>query len=47
MLSNDGGTVQTVASGADGTYTFRNVPVGNYTVSATFKGLQQANAEYR
>ncbi len=44
MLSNDSGTVQTVASGQDGTYTFRNIPAGNYTISATFKGLQQANA---
>jgi len=43
-LATDSGTVQTVESGQDGTYTFRNVAPGNYTVSATFKGLQQANA---
>jgi uncharacterized membrane protein YgcG len=43
-LSNESGTVQTVTSGAEGTYAFHNVATGNYTVSATFKGLQQANA---
>jgi hypothetical protein len=43
-LANDAGTVQTAASGADGTYVFRNVAPGNYTISATSKGLQQANA---
>ena len=40
-LATDSGTVQTVDSGQDGTYTFRNVAPGNYTVSATFKKLFQ------
>ncbi|HEX4751156.1 MAG TPA: carboxypeptidase regulatory-like domain-containing protein [Bryobacteraceae bacterium] len=40
-LSTQNGTVQTVQSGGDGTYTFRNVPPGSYTVSATYAGLQQ------
>jgi hypothetical protein len=43
-LATDSGTVQTVTSGADGNYVFHNVGPGNYTISATFKGLQQANA---
>ncbi len=43
-LANDSGTVQTVNSGQDGSYVFHNVAPGNYTVSATFKGLQLANA---
>ena len=40
-LANPTGTVQTVNSGADGTYAFRGVPPGSYTVSATYAGLQQ------
>jgi hypothetical protein len=40
-LSSPSGTVQTTSSGADGAYTFRGVPPGNYTVSATYTGLQQ------
>ena len=36
--------MQTTTSGKDGAYVFRSVPTGNYTVSATSKGLQQANA---
>lgn len=40
-LSNESGTVQTATSGADGNYTFRNVPPGTYTVSSSFTGLQQ------
>ncbi len=43
-LNSDSGTVQTVTSGADGTYVFRNVAAGTYTVSSFTKGLQQANA---
>ena len=41
-LANDAGTVDTVTSGADGNYTFKNVAPGNYTISSSFKGLQQA-----
>jgi hypothetical protein len=40
-LSNETGTVRTVHAGADGSYTFRGVPPGTYTVSATYSGLQQ------
>ncbi len=40
-LASQTGTIQTVNSGADGAYTFRGVPPGTYTVSATYAGLQQ------
>jgi uncharacterized membrane protein YgcG len=40
-LSNEGGTVRSVTAGADGSYTFRGLPPGAYTVSATYTGLQQ------
>src|SRR5436190_20569980 len=40
-LANESGTVQTVKSSGDGSYRFRGVPVGVYTVSAAFTGLQQ------
>src|SRR5579875_1390387 len=40
-LATQSGTVQTVKSGADGSYTFRGVAPGTYTVSATYAGLQQ------
>ncbi len=40
-LATQTGTVQTVQTGGDGTYTFRNVPPGTYTVSASYAGLQQ------
>jgi hypothetical protein len=40
-LANQQGTVQTTQTRADGTYTFRGVPPGSYTVSATYSGLQQ------
>ncbi|MGA8026958.1 MAG: carboxypeptidase-like regulatory domain-containing protein, partial [Bryobacteraceae bacterium] len=40
-LANQTGTIQTVSSGADGTYIFRGVPPGSYTVSATYSGLRQ------
>ncbi len=43
-LATQNGTVQTVQTGSDGTYTFRNVPAGTYTVSATYSGLQQEGA---
>ena len=43
-LATQNGTVQTVQSGSDGTYTFRNVPPGTYTVSASYSGLQQEGA---
>jgi hypothetical protein len=41
-LANTSGTVQTTTTRDDGSYTFRGVPAGAYTVSVTFKGLQQA-----
>jgi hypothetical protein len=41
-LSNDSGTVQTTKAGSDGSYTLRGVPPGTYSVSASYKGLQQA-----
>ena len=40
-LANQNGTVQTTNSSAVGNYTFRSVPSGTYTVSATYAGLQQ------
>ncbi len=40
-LANPSGTIQTVKSGGDGTYVFRGVAPGTYTVSATYAGLQQ------
>lgn len=40
-LSNQSGTIRTVNTAGDGSYTFRNIPPGTYTVSATYKGLQQ------
>ncbi|HEY3458798.1 MAG TPA: carboxypeptidase regulatory-like domain-containing protein [Bryobacteraceae bacterium] len=41
-LANDSGTVQTTKAAGDGTYTFHGVPPGTYSVTATYKGLQQA-----
>jgi hypothetical protein len=43
-LSNDSGQVQKTTSGRDGGYVFRSVAPGTYSVSATFKGMQQAKA---
>jgi hypothetical protein len=43
-LATQSGTVQSVQTGSDGTYTFRNVPPGTYTISATYSGLQQEGA---
>lgn len=40
-LSNEGGTVRTVTTGADGSYVFRGIGAGVYTISATYSGLQQ------
>ena len=40
-LSNGIGIIQTVQSGADGSYIFRGVAPGTYTVSATYTGLAQ------
>jgi len=40
-LANESGTVQTVKTKGDGTYVFRGVPPGTYTVSSEFAGLQQ------
>ena len=41
-LTSNSGTTQTTKSLADGTYSFRGVAPGTYTVSATYKGLAQA-----
>src|SRR5947209_1309001 len=43
-VSTDKGVVQNVQSGGDGTYTFRGLPPGSYSVSATYSGLQQEGA---
>ena len=40
-LADEQGTLQTANSGRDGSYTFRAVAPGTYTVSATYKGLRQ------
>ena len=40
-LSNQNGTIQTTNSSALGNYSFKAVPPGTYTVSATYAGLQQ------
>lgn len=40
-LANQSGTVQTTSTSATGTYSFRGVPGGTYTVSASYAGLQQ------
>src|SRR3954468_7544240 len=44
-VSTEKGVVQTVQSGGDGTYTFRGLPPGSYSVSATYSGLQQEGAK--
>jgi hypothetical protein len=41
-LANDSGTVQTTTAGSDGSYVLRGVRAGTYTVTASYKGLQQA-----
>lgn len=41
-LANGNATVQTTRARGDGTYVFRAVPPGTYSVTATYKGLQQA-----
>ncbi len=40
-LTDQNGATQTVNTGRDGSYTFRGVAPGTYTVSATYAGLQQ------
>src|SRR5437868_4058511 len=40
-LMNSNGTVQTQKSRADGSYTFRGVAPGAYTISAAYAGLRQ------
>ncbi|MBV8810715.1 MAG: TonB-dependent receptor [Acidobacteriaceae bacterium] len=40
-LTSQNGTVQTTAADAQGNYRFRNVAPGDYTVSASYTGLQQ------
>src|SRR3954447_14101546 len=42
--STEKGVAQTVQSGGDGTYVFRGLPPGAYSVSATYSGLQQEGA---
>jgi hypothetical protein len=41
-LTNESGTVQTTKAGSDGSYTFRGLPPGTYSVTSSYKGLQQA-----
>ena len=41
-LTDQAGKTETVTTGADGSFRFRGVAAGTYTVSATFEGLQQA-----
>jgi len=41
-LANESETVQTTKTAGDGTYIFHGVPPGTYSVTATYKGLQQA-----
>jgi hypothetical protein len=41
-LTSNSGAVQTAKSQPDGTYSFRGVAPGTYTVSATYAGLSQA-----
>ncbi len=43
-VSTEKGVVQTVQSGGDGSYTFRGLPPGTYSVSASYSGLQQEGA---
>ncbi len=43
-VSTEKGAVQTVQSGGDGTYAFRGLPPGSYSVSASYSGLQQEGA---
>jgi len=40
-LTDSAGNAKTTTTGADGTYAFRGVTPGSYTVSATYSGLQQ------
>lgn len=40
-LANQGGTVKTTTTASDGTYAFRGISPGSYTVSASYSGLQQ------
>jgi hypothetical protein len=40
-LASENGTAQTTKTGGDGSYTFRGVAPGTYTVSTTYAGLQQ------
>lgn len=42
-LTNDSGISQTAQTQDDGTYVFRGVAPGTYTVSAAYKGLAQSN----
>lgn len=44
VLSNDAGYSQQTQTGAQGTYTFRHIPPGNYSLAVTYTGLQQASA---
>jgi hypothetical protein len=43
-LSDENGTAQTTTSGPSGTYAFRHVAPGTYTVTTTYSGMQQQNA---
>jgi hypothetical protein len=41
-LTDENGNTQQMQTGSDGAYTFRNVPPGTYSVSATFQGMAQS-----
>lgn len=43
-LTSEQGAAQTTTSGPSGSYAFRHVAPGTYTVSVSYKGLQQQNA---
>jgi hypothetical protein len=44
LVDSSGQQAKTATTGADGAYILRGVAAGTYTVSATFKGLQQNGA---
>jgi len=41
-LTDENGNTQQMPTGSDGAYTFRGVPPGTYSVSATFQGMAQS-----
>jgi hypothetical protein len=41
-LTDENGNTQQIQTGSDGAYTFRGVPPGTYSISATFQGMSQS-----